>query len=46
MAEWGAASAPVSDVWALRGPVRAALARMSLGLVERWRRRAASGLPS
>ncbi len=43
MAEWGAASVPVSDVWALRGRGRAALARASLGLVERWRRRPAGG---
>jgi CelD/BcsL family acetyltransferase involved in cellulose biosynthesis len=39
MADWGAASVPVSDVWALRGPARAALARAALGLVERWHRR-------
>ena len=39
MADWGATSVPVSDVWAFRGPVRAALARASLGLVERWHRR-------
>lgn len=46
MAEWGAASVPVSVVWALRGPARAALARAALGLIERWRLRGGSRAPS
>jgi CelD/BcsL family acetyltransferase involved in cellulose biosynthesis len=39
MADWGAASVPVSVVWALRGPARAALARAALSLIERRRLR-------